>query len=311
MDKSKIQRRCVAERIQVRDNPDGTIGVRGYAAVFDSPAHGEVIRRHAFNRTLQQRDDVRLLVNHDGVPLARTSAGTLTLGVDDHGEWFEAPSLDPANPRVQELVSAMRRGDIDQCSFSGYFETRKANGLTEVVEVIQLDVSIVTYPWYADTSAGLTGDRDSDRQLVSVRSASADGLTPEQRAAAVRALQRMAPPGRESWSDITSCVWDALEERTGTWVYVCEIGDDWVVYRMWDGTEYEWGCLLQCSWSRDDAGVVTLGDPFEVVAEFNPAPATATSSTEAGTQDRTDEPPTEVRTFTIAEARALLAPAVA
>ena len=307
MDKSKIQRRVVAEPIQVRSNADGTIGIRGYAAVFDSPAHGEVIRRGAFNRTLAQRDDVRLLVNHAGVPLARTKAGTLTLGVDDHGEWFDAPSLDPDNPTVRELTSAMARGDIDQCSFSGYFETRKVNGVDEVVEVRQLDVSIVTFPWYEDTTAGLTGERDADRQLVSARSASAEGLSPEQRAAAVRALQRMAPPGKESWSDITSCVWDAIEESTGCWAYVHEIGDDWVVYRLWDGTEYEWGCLLQCSWSRDDAGVVTLGVPFEVVAEFNPAPTPTASESDA--QDREDVAPVEVRTYSIAEARALLAPA--
>jgi HK97 family phage prohead protease len=52
--------------------------LRGYAAVFDSVSHDEVVRSSAFNKTLAERDDVRLLVNHDGVPLARTKSGTLT-----------------------------------------------------------------------------------------------------------------------------------------------------------------------------------------------------------------------------------------
>lgn len=174
--KKTLQRRIFSEPFQIRTNSDGTIGVRGYAAVFDSEAHGEVIRSSAFNRTIAQRDDIRLLVNHDGVPLARTKSGTLEVGVDDHGLWFDAPSLDPANPRVQELTSAMARQDIDQCSFAGYFTDvkRGQGGVDEVCEVKAIDVSIVTYPWYDETSAGLTGRADVDRALLAVRSLDAE-----------------------------------------------------------------------------------------------------------------------------------------
>lgn len=167
----QIERRIVGEPFQIRRNPDGTIGVRGYAAVFDYEAYGEVIRASAFNRSLAQKDDIRLLVNHEGVPLARTKSGTLELGVDDRGLWFDAPSLDADNPDVQRLISAMERGDIDQCSFAGYFvDTRMTDaGVREVLEVKATDVSIVTYPWYDATEAGLTGDRDVDRALLSLR----------------------------------------------------------------------------------------------------------------------------------------------
>lgn len=166
-----LQRRAVDADIQIRSNADGTVGVRGYAAVFDVEAHGEVIRSSAFNRTLAQRDDIRLLTNHEGVPLARTKSGTLTLGTDERGLWFDAPSLDPANPDVQRLVSAMSRNDIDQCSFAGYFtDVRNTTGVDEVLEVKGTDVSIVTYPWYEATAATLTGDRTVDRLLVEIRS---------------------------------------------------------------------------------------------------------------------------------------------
>lgn len=178
MTTKQLERRIAGEPFEIRTNADGTLGVRGYAAVFDYPAHGEVIRSAAFNRTVAQRDDIRLLVNHDGVPLARTKSGTLDVGIDDRGFWFDAPSLSPSNPDVQRLISAMERGDIDQCSFAGYFtDTRMSeDGLREVLEVKATDVSIVTYPWYDATEAGLTGDRDVDRALLSMRA-----LEPERR----------------------------------------------------------------------------------------------------------------------------------
>jgi len=181
----KIERRLFAEPIEVRKSADGKVGVRGYAAVFDYEAHGEVIRRSAFNRTISQRDNVRLLVNHDGVPLASTKAGTLVIGVDERGLWFEASELDMDNPTARELVSAMERGDMDQCSFAGYFldAQRNSDGTREVREVALLDVSVVTFPWYDATEADLTGDRDLDRALVSARS-----LNDEQRQALLAEL---------------------------------------------------------------------------------------------------------------------------
>ncbi|MFK5282413.1 HK97 family phage prohead protease, partial [Lacticaseibacillus paracasei] len=80
-----MQRRSFAARFELRDTPSGGVGLRGYAAMFDQVAYGEVIRRGAFTKTLAEGDDVRMLINHDGVPLARTKSGTLTLEVDDKG----------------------------------------------------------------------------------------------------------------------------------------------------------------------------------------------------------------------------------
>ena len=183
---NQIERRVAGEPFEIRSNADGSIGVRGYAAVFDYEAHGEVIRSAAFNRTIAQKDDIRLLVNHEGVPLARTKSGTLEVGVDGRGFWFDAPSLSPSNPDVQRLISAMERQDIDQCSFAGYFtDVRNGDaGVSEVLEVKAVDVSIVTYPWYDATAAGLTGDRELDRALVTMRA-----LAPEQRESVLAQLE--------------------------------------------------------------------------------------------------------------------------
>lgn len=310
--KKTLQRRIFSEPFQIRTNSDGTIGVRGYAAVFDSEAHGEVIRSSAFNRTIAQRDDIRLLVNHDGVPLARTKSGTLEVGVDDHGLWFDAPSLDPANPRVQELTSAMARQDIDQCSFAGYFTDvkRGQGGVDEVCEVKAIDVSIVTYPWYDETSAELTGDRDTDRALVSMRSLTADqteaaleALDPTQQARIVRAL-RAAPPGKSSYSDEKHALTEALEESLGCWVYVYDWGSDWVVFIKWDDREYEWSDYWQTSWELNGT-TYTFGTPFavEAVTEYRPADDGGDGSGDRSAPQA--DPPAPV-TYKLSEARALL-----
>jgi phage head maturation protease len=59
----------------------------GYASVFDSPSEPmpfiEYVKRGAFAKTLNDGADVRLLIDHEGVPLARTKSGTLVLGTED------------------------------------------------------------------------------------------------------------------------------------------------------------------------------------------------------------------------------------
>ena len=300
MSKSIIERRITDAKITVRNNDDGSIGVRGYAAVFDSPSLGEVIKRGAFNRTIAQKDNVRFLINHEGTPLASTRAGTMAVGVDETGLWFDIPSLDQANPKVQEFCSAVGRGDMYQCSFAGYFrDTPTVDGLREVREVELVDCSGVTYPWYEDTSMGLTGDRAVDGLLVSARSIKdVPELTAEQRVRALRAL-RAAPPGKMSYGDTKMEVWDELEESLSAevgidvWVWVMDLGDDWVVYAVID-SNYECGPCLLASYTKNADGSFTFGEAIEVepVTEYRPMAAEMAAE--------------EAKSYTIAEARALL-----
>jgi HK97 family phage prohead protease len=182
-----IERRISFADFEVRDGVDGTVGLRGYAAMFEHVAHGEMVGRAAFNRTLQQRDNVRLLINHDGVPIASTKSGTMTLSTDERGLVVDVPALDMSNPTVQELVSAMRRGDIGEMSFA--FEAKDApmvDGVRELREVKLFDVSVVTYPWYDTTSVELNFDKarmafralseDERRELISIE-VNIDGST--------------------------------------------------------------------------------------------------------------------------------------
>ena len=155
------ERRSVAyTTLEMRESEDGNV-FTGYAAVFDSPSEPmpfiEYVRKGAFTKTLKDGADVRLLIDHEGVPLARTKSGTLTLEEDDRGLRVEA-SLDPMNPDAQRVISAMRRGDLSQMSFA--FRTIKdafsADGMVRELREVQLfDVSVVTYPAYEDTIAEL------------------------------------------------------------------------------------------------------------------------------------------------------------
>jgi HK97 family phage prohead protease len=133
----------------------------GYAALWDTPSldmgFTEYVTRGAFTKTLKDGADVRLLFDHEGAPLARTKSGTLRLSEDERGLKVEA-DLDPANPMAQSIMSALRRGDLNQMSFA--FRTIKDSwnndrSVRELREVQLFDVSVVTYPAYEETVAEL------------------------------------------------------------------------------------------------------------------------------------------------------------
>lgn len=148
--------------VEVRESGDG-LTVEGYAAVFDQEtviggAFREVIRRGAFKDAVA-RDDVVFLINHEGLPLARTRSGTLQLKEDDHGLHIRS-ELDPEDPDVRSIVSKMKRGDLDKMSFA--FLPRKQEWdesedmpLRSIEEAELYDVSIVTTPAYNGTEIGL------------------------------------------------------------------------------------------------------------------------------------------------------------
>lgn len=157
------RRFCCHTEFDIRTKGD-KVGFRGYASVYDQIAYREVVRAGAFDKTVAERDDVRALVNHQGVPIGRTKSGTLELELDDKGLIATVDDLDLTNPTVIELVSAMRRGDIDQMSFafdllrcSEYLDDETERWIFEILECRLWDVSIVTYPWYDETSVDLKG----------------------------------------------------------------------------------------------------------------------------------------------------------
>src|SRR4051812_25923117 len=97
----------------------------GYAARFNNPTtirdvrggeFRETIHPDAFTRSLVEQPDVRMLRDHNpSVLLGRTRAGTLRIGTDAEGLWYECSLPDTTDGR--DLAESIRRGDIDACSF--------------------------------------------------------------------------------------------------------------------------------------------------------------------------------------------------
>lgn len=146
----------------------GALTLKGYASVFETPyeMYGgppwgwmEEVDAGAFDKTLREKPDVQLLINHTGLPLARTKSGTLRLTADKVGLDTEA-GLEPRSATVQELSMAMERGDIDEMSFAFRVVRQEWNeDYTErrllEVSIHRGDVSVVNYGANPATSATL------------------------------------------------------------------------------------------------------------------------------------------------------------
>lgn len=156
----RTERRTFTVRdIETRESEDGTMRMAGYAAVFNEASLPlpfiERIAPGAFSKTLKETPDVRLLANHEGLPMARTKNGTMRLYEDEKGLYFEAELANTQEAR--DLYTLVARGDVDQMSFAfrvirqKYNEDRSERLLTEV-SLADGDVSIVTYPAYPTTS---------------------------------------------------------------------------------------------------------------------------------------------------------------
>lgn len=154
-----MERRTLEVRAAVEGNR-----LVGHAAVFDQ---SELIRdfyesvdRRAFGRVLRERQDTVLQVDHAGMPLARTTSGTLRLGVDSTGLTIDADLADTTLGRdVRTLVD---RGDLSKMSFGfqvaeDAWHVRKDGAQHRtILDVGRLfDVSVVTFPAYAGTDVAL------------------------------------------------------------------------------------------------------------------------------------------------------------
>jgi HK97 family phage prohead protease/HK97 family phage major capsid protein len=184
---------------------EGERRIEGYAATFndvtDLGYFREQIAVGAFDGHLA--DDVRLLINHTGVPLARTTNGTLRLSVDETGLRYEAQLADTTEGR--DLYTLIKRGDISQSSFAFSIEEEswdnKAN-LRTVNKVGRLyDVSPVTYPAYATTTVAAR-NAAAAAQEPAPEPAPAPAPAPEPEKQEVRKLAPEKPPVKMNLNEL-------------------------------------------------------------------------------------------------------------
>ena len=137
--------------------------IRGYAAVYNSDSEWmggfyEQIATGAFDDVLD--NDTRAYFNHDeNLLLGRVSSGTLRLGTDARGLYYEVDL--PNTSYANDLVELMKRGDVNQSSFAFLIDSdrwEERDGKTyRIIEKGEglLDVSPVSQPAYPDATSEL------------------------------------------------------------------------------------------------------------------------------------------------------------
>jgi HK97 family phage prohead protease len=197
------------DEIEVREaDGDGPLIV-GYAAVFNQLSENlggfrERIAPGAFRESLAAGDDVRALWEHDPqYVLGRNVAGTLTLAEDRQG--LRVAIRPPATTWAADLMTSMRRGDVNQMSFG--FSVPKGGDSWEMVDGTQIrtlkrvrlaDVSVVAYPAYPTSSAeararAMVSERpgvDGVDAVNAVAAVDGDSVADEETQARLRQRQR-------------------------------------------------------------------------------------------------------------------------
>lgn len=156
---TEIERRGASLGVEVRANGEKRT-LRGYAAVFNSPAEiggyfVESIAPGAFDSAMNA--DVMALVDHDsGRVIGRTKSGTLRLSQDTKGLAVEidVPNTTDGN----DLWELVERGDLSGMSFGfrvtkqEWDDTDPEKPVRTIMAVDLFEVSAVAFPAYDDTT---------------------------------------------------------------------------------------------------------------------------------------------------------------
>ncbi|MFI7014144.1 HK97 family phage prohead protease [Streptomyces sp. NPDC050164] len=202
-------------RITRADEKTGRLEFHGRAIVYNSLSEDmggwrERIMPGAATRTLANDPDVRFLINHDpNLLLARTASGTAGLSESpDEGVDVDARMADVSYAR--DLAVSLERGDITQMSFGFWVTADGWSGNTHEVFGIDLDggdVSVVTYPAFAATSAELRSA--AARQLGPLKAPDTEQVT--RALAEMRAGKVLSASNRQLVQDARDAL-DALLE---------------------------------------------------------------------------------------------------
>jgi HK97 family phage prohead protease len=178
-DRAKVsgtERRLYPVQLEVRAQGDGTATIEGYASVTEQPyemwdwlgSYTEIVRAGAFTKTLSENPQVQLLLNHGGLSMAYTRAGTLRLAEDTTGLHMGA-DLNTGRSDVGDMVHAIRDGNVDEMSFAFRVPAGKSQWSPDFdqrdileVDIHRGDVSVVNFGANPATSVMARG-ADFDR----------------------------------------------------------------------------------------------------------------------------------------------------
>ncbi|MFI0825719.1 HK97 family phage prohead protease [Streptomyces roseolus] len=194
---SGIVRRAYPVQLEVRAKA-GTSGVstiEGYASVTEAPfemwdwlgPYSEVVRTGAFGKTLAENPQVQLLLNHSGLAMAYTKAGTLRLSEDSTGLHMSA-DVTASRHDVGDMLAALDEGSVDEMSFAFRVTRQQWSPDYDQRDILEVDlhrgdVSVVNFGANPATSVG-----------ASMRAADFDRLDEADARALYERLQRRLEP---------------------------------------------------------------------------------------------------------------------
>ncbi len=175
--RSGTERRAFPVQLEVRAKA-GTSNVstvEGYASVTESPfemwdwlgPYSEVVRTGAFGKTLAENPQVQLLLNHGGLAMAYTKAGSLRLSEDSTGLHMEA-DVSTKRSDVGDMLAALEDGSVDEMSFAFRVTRQQWSPDYDQRDILEVDlhrgdVSVVNFGANPATSVGAVRAADFDR----------------------------------------------------------------------------------------------------------------------------------------------------
>ena len=186
MDKTVQIRTIGAIETRAADDENKTPEIAGYFAVFDETykiyeGYSERIDPHAFDKSIS--GDIRALIDHDtSKVLGRTTAGTLSLKVDERG-LYGVIAVNPNDREAMDLYARVKRGDVNQCSFGFVIDKVRddyrndGSILTTITDLTLFEVSVCTFPAYESTEVEARAKEAHDNALEAWRESMRSRLT--------------------------------------------------------------------------------------------------------------------------------------
>lgn len=183
-------RRAYPVQLEVRSQAGPRVTLDGYASATEQPyemwdmfgSYSEIVRSGSFGKTLSENPQTQLLLNHGGLSMAYTRAGTLRLGEDSSGLHMSA-DVNTARSDVRDMVTAIEDGAVDEMSFA--FRTTRQQWSPDYdqrdileVDIHRGDVSVVNFGANPATSVAPSVRAADVRAMAQQLRAPGGGLTP-------------------------------------------------------------------------------------------------------------------------------------
>jgi HK97 family phage prohead protease len=192
-----IVRRAFPVQLETRAKAgaSGVTTISGYASAVEEPyemwdflgSYAEVVRAGAFSKTLSETPQVQLLLNHGGLAMAYTKAGTLRLAEDSTGLHMEA-DVTSSRGDVQDMLLALEDGSVDEMSFAFRVTRQIWSPDYDQRDILEVDLH------RGDVSVVNFGANPATSVTPAMRGADFDNLTDDDARTLLERLQRRCAP---------------------------------------------------------------------------------------------------------------------